>query len=189
GRDMGAELDVGDGGEVGMLQAGFNEMVGGLRERALLHDLFGRHVGAGVARRALEEGTALGGEQRAITVFFVDLIGSTGLAEAWSAPEVVALLNRFFGAVVSAVSTEGGWGRDIAVGARGRGAVAGRARPRPGLRARPRPRQLTKENGGDERLGGELERLRGPRRLALAPQVLAAHLFGGGTLRPPLEHR
>src|SRR5205085_684631 len=81
----------------------------GLRQRAILEDLFGRHVGADVARRALEEGAALGGEQREITVFFVDIIGSTALAENASPAHVVGLLNRFFAAVVAAVSAEGGW--------------------------------------------------------------------------------
>jgi len=107
--DLSVELPIDDAGEVGSVKVGFNEMVTGLRERAMLQDLFGRHVGADVARRALEEGTALGGEERDATVFFVDLIGSTALAEAYSATEVVELLNRFFAAVVTAVGAEGGW--------------------------------------------------------------------------------
>jgi len=107
--DLSVELSVDDAGEVGSVKVGFNEMVAGLRERAVLQDLFGRHVGADVARRAITEGTALGGEQRDATVFFVDLVGSTALAETYSASEVVDLLNRFFAAVVSAVGAEGGW--------------------------------------------------------------------------------
>src|SRR5437867_83253 len=43
---------VDDGSEVGFLQAGFNRMVSGLRERERLRDLFGRHVGHDVARPA-----------------------------------------------------------------------------------------------------------------------------------------
>jgi len=39
---------VDDGSEVGFLQAGFNRMVSGLRERERLRDLFGRHVGQDV---------------------------------------------------------------------------------------------------------------------------------------------
>ena len=107
--DISAELTIDDAGEIGRVKVGFNEMVSGLRERAVLHDLFGRHVGTDVARRALEEGTTLGGEQRVVTVFFVDLIGSTALAERCTPAEVVAVLNRFFAAVVDAVSAEGGW--------------------------------------------------------------------------------
>jgi adenylate cyclase len=107
--DLAVELPIDDAGEVGAVKVGFNNMVAGLRERLILEDLFGRHVGSDVARRAIAEGTALGGEQREVTVFFVDIIGSTALAETCSPSEVVAILNRFFTAVVQAVGAEGGW--------------------------------------------------------------------------------
>jgi adenylate cyclase len=107
--DLEVSLAVDDSGEVGMMQAGFNEMVAGLRERQQLQDLFGRHVGEEVARRALEGGVALGGEERDVTVFFVDLVGSTTLAREQPATEVVELLNRFFRAVVATTTAEGGW--------------------------------------------------------------------------------
>jgi adenylate cyclase len=99
---------VDDGGEVGLLQAGVNHMVAGLQEQQRLRDLFGRHVGVQVARQALER-TGLGGEQRAASALFVDLIGSTGLAQERPVDEVVATLNALFGAVVSVVGAEGGW--------------------------------------------------------------------------------
>jgi adenylate cyclase len=107
--NLDASVDVDDGGEVGLLQAGFNHMVGGLRERQELADLFGRHVGAEVARQALERGRTLGGEQRQLSALFVDLIGSTALAERLPASEVVAILNAMFEAVVRTVTAEGGW--------------------------------------------------------------------------------
>lgn len=107
--DLSAEVAIDDGGDIGMLQRGFNRMVAGLRERERLHDLFGRHVGVEVAAHALEQGTGLGGEQREASVLFVDLIGSSALAEVLAPEEVVATLNAFFGAVVDAVAAEGGW--------------------------------------------------------------------------------
>lgn len=103
------EVPVYDGSEVGLLQAGFNRMLEGLRERERLHDLFGRHVGEDVARRALDRGVELGGELRDCAALFVDLRGSTRLAAERPAPEVVELLNRFFGAVVEVVRAHGGW--------------------------------------------------------------------------------
>jgi adenylate cyclase len=107
------ELDVSvrvdDGGEVGMLQAGVNQMVAGLRERRRLEDLFGRHVGTDVARLALEQGSGLVSEQREATVMFVDLIGSTALADVMPPQHVVETLNAFFNAVAEAVAAEGGW--------------------------------------------------------------------------------
>ena len=50
--DLGAHVPVYDGAELGRLQAGFNRMVVGLRERERLRDLFGRQVGRDVARVA-----------------------------------------------------------------------------------------------------------------------------------------
>ena len=107
--DFDAHVAVDDGSEVGLLQAGFNDMAAGLRERERLRDIFGRHVGEDVARRALSEGVALGGEVREVAALFVDLVGSTTLATRRAPGEVVALLNRFFAVVVDVVGAAGGW--------------------------------------------------------------------------------
>lgn len=107
--DLSVDVVVDDGGELGRLQAGVNEMVAGLRERERIEDLFGRHVGAAVARQAVAEGAQLGGEVRSVSALFVDLRGSTALARRRPPEDVVALLNRFFAAVVAACDAEGGW--------------------------------------------------------------------------------
>src|SRR3954452_6062146 len=104
-----ASVGVYDGSEIGLLQAGFNEMAGGLREREQLRDLFGRHVGRDVAERALDGGIELGGEVRDVAVLFVDLTDSTGLALDRSPAELVTLLNRFFAVVVELVADNDGW--------------------------------------------------------------------------------
>ncbi|MDZ7676476.1 MAG: adenylate/guanylate cyclase domain-containing protein [Acidimicrobiales bacterium] len=109
GGDLQSDLSVDDGGEVGQVQAGFNRMVAGLRERAELHDLFSKHVGHEVAAQALEHGTGLGGESRRASVVFVDLIGSTAMSEVLPPGEVVSTLNAFFQGVVDTVQAEGGW--------------------------------------------------------------------------------
>ncbi|MDN3359696.1 adenylate/guanylate cyclase domain-containing protein [Actinomadura sp. DC4] len=108
-QDLRAEVPVYDGSEIGQLQAGFNHMVAGLRERARLQDLFGRQVGEDVARIALERGVELGGELRQVAVIFVDLVGSTRLAATRPPMEVVSVLNDFFAVVVSVVGRYGGW--------------------------------------------------------------------------------
>ncbi len=105
--DTGVAID--DGTEIGELQAGFNAMVEGLREREQLHDLFGRHVGVDVAREALANGVKLGGEVREVTVLFVDVMGSTTMATELDPTEVVGLLNRFFDTVIDVVHQHGGW--------------------------------------------------------------------------------
>jgi len=98
-----------DGSELGLLQAGFNSMVAGLREREQVKDLFGRYVGSDVVEGALERGTALGGEIRDVAVLFVDLVGSTGIAATRPPTAVVALLNAFFAVVVDVVDEHDGW--------------------------------------------------------------------------------
>src|SRR5205085_6313534 len=92
--DFEQEVTVNDGSEVGLLQAGFNRMVAGLREREHLRDLFGRQVGEDVVRHALEHGVELGGEAREAAVLFVDLQGSTALAQSRDPADVVSLLNK-----------------------------------------------------------------------------------------------
>jgi adenylate cyclase len=106
--DLGAQLPVDDGSEVGLLQAGFNRMAEGLRERERIRELFGRQVGEEVARAALRGGTRLGGEEREIGALFVDVVGSTSMALALPPTEVVRVLNRFFRLVVDVVEGEGG---------------------------------------------------------------------------------
>jgi adenylate cyclase len=104
-------VPVDDGSEVGMLEAGFNRMAAGLRDRDRLHDLFGRHVGRDVAEAALEEDgeVQLGGEVREVAAVFVDIVGSTSLAGRRPPTEVVALLNDFFRIVVETIEEHGGW--------------------------------------------------------------------------------
>ena len=104
-----AHMQIYDASELGLLQAGFNEMVRDLAERQRLRDLFGRYVGEDVARRALERGTELGGQERDVAVLFVDLVGSTQLASTRPPAEVVHLLNEFFRVVVDTVAEHGGF--------------------------------------------------------------------------------
>ncbi|MEM6105783.1 adenylate/guanylate cyclase domain-containing protein [Mycobacterium sp. 050272] len=94
--------------QIGRLQTGFNRMVAGLAERDRLRDLFGRHVGADVAQRAIEEGASLSGDVAEAAVLFIDLVGSTQLAESRPPQEVADVLNDFFRIVVDAVDEHGG---------------------------------------------------------------------------------
>ncbi len=109
GGDLDVEVPVYDGSELGMLQSGFNQMVSGLRERERIRDIFGRHVGEDVAREALEQDGEFAGETLEVAVIFVDMTGSTELAATHEPTEVVDLLNEFFGVVVEAVDSHGGW--------------------------------------------------------------------------------
>ncbi len=107
--DFDVRVRVDDAGEIGLLQDRVNAMTEGLGERERLADLFGRHVGTDVARRALATGVSLGGEERTVAALFVDIAGSTALAIDRGPEETVAVLNRFFQVVVDAVEEHGGF--------------------------------------------------------------------------------
>jgi class 3 adenylate cyclase len=94
--------------EIGRLQSGFNRMVAGIAERDRLRDLFGRHVGADVASRAIEEGTSMSGDVTEAAILFIDLVGSTTLTASRSPQEVAEVLNDFFQIVVGAVDEHRG---------------------------------------------------------------------------------
>lgn len=103
-------VPVFDASELGLLQAGFNTMADGLRERERLRDLFGRHVGRDVARLAEENPSPqLVGANRDVAVLFVDLVGSTKMALDMPPDELVAALNGFFAVVVDIVERHDGW--------------------------------------------------------------------------------
>ena len=101
-------VDVFERSEIGRLQGGFNRMVAGLAERERVRDLFGRHVGTNVARRAIEEGASMSGDVQEAAILFIDLTGSTALAASHPPQQVAEVLNDFFRIVVNAVDERGG---------------------------------------------------------------------------------
>lgn len=106
--DTNTRVAIYDGSEIGVLQAGFNEMMRGLQERQKVRDIFGRYVGAEVASRALEVRPELGGENREVAVLFVDVVSSTEFAVNNPPEVVVAALNEFFERVVDVVHSNRG---------------------------------------------------------------------------------
>ncbi len=102
------EVDVFERSEIGRLQDGFNRMVVGLAERERVRDLFGRHVGADVAHRAIEEGVSMSGGVQEAAILFIDLAGSTELAASHPPQQVAEVLNDFFRIVVNAVDAQEG---------------------------------------------------------------------------------
>ncbi|WP_396927730.1 adenylate/guanylate cyclase domain-containing protein [Mycolicibacterium sp.] len=109
--DYDARVPVFDSSELGLLQAGFNSMAGGLRERERLRDIFGRQVGRDVARLAEQSESApvMGGISCEVAVVFVDVIGSTRLASDVGPQEFVRRLNGFFAVAVDVVERHHGW--------------------------------------------------------------------------------
>jgi adenylate cyclase len=102
------KVEVFERSEIGRLQNGFNRMVAGLAERERIRDLFGRHVGTNVARRALEQGVSLSGEVQKAAILFIDLVGSTQFSASHPPEQVAKVLNEFFRIVVNCVDERGG---------------------------------------------------------------------------------
>jgi adenylate cyclase len=98
--DFDVRVPVYDGTQIGQLQLGFNAMVSGLAERERMREAFGTYVDPDVAKRILDEGVKLDGEEVEVTIMFVDIRDFTGFAEAHPAAEVVAAVNRLFEQII-----------------------------------------------------------------------------------------
>jgi adenylate cyclase len=107
-RDFDARVDVDDGSEVGLLQAGFNTMAAGLAEREEIREAFGAYVDPEIAEHILAEGPDLGGEAVDATILFVDVRDFTSWSERASPGEVVETLNRLFEGIVPVIHEHGG---------------------------------------------------------------------------------
>jgi adenylate cyclase len=106
--DFDARVPVDDASEVGLLEAGFNQMAEGLAERERIREAFGTYMDREIAEHVLREGTDLAGEEVEVTMIFLDVRDFTGFAERSSAPDVVAELNRLFECVVPIIHAHGG---------------------------------------------------------------------------------
>ncbi|MFT4201299.1 adenylate/guanylate cyclase domain-containing protein [Gordonia sp. (in: high G+C Gram-positive bacteria)] len=107
--DLTTRVAVYDSSELGVLQHGFNEMVGGLAERERMRELFARHVGSPVAEHALAGGDEMsGGTAPSVGVLFVDIAGSTALGANLDPEAVAGLLNRFFTIVAEVIDEHDG---------------------------------------------------------------------------------
>jgi adenylate cyclase len=106
--DLDARVPLTSGDEVGRLAGSFNEMVRGLSEREALREAFGSYVDPEVARRVIDEGELLEGQEKEVTVGFVDVRDFTPFAERSSPRDTVAFLNEFFDLVVPIVAKHGG---------------------------------------------------------------------------------
>ena len=106
--DLSARVPVLSGDELGDLAGSFNEMMSGLEEREKLQAAFGSYVDPQVARRVLDEGELLEGEEVEVSVLFVDIRDFTPYAESASAAESVERLNEFFDLVVPILLEHGG---------------------------------------------------------------------------------
>lgn len=89
--------------EFGDLAVGIREMMGGLREREQLQDLFGRHTSPEVVEILMSQKKLLDGARKDVTILFSDIRNFTQMSERMEPEEVVALLNRYLDVMVGAI--------------------------------------------------------------------------------------
>ncbi len=106
--DYAARLHLDRHDELGQLAESFNRMSTGLAERDRVRDLLDKNVSPEVAAQLMRDGAALGGEEREVTILFVDLRGFTPLSEKLPPRELIALLNRYLDAMSLAIEAQGG---------------------------------------------------------------------------------
>lgn len=106
--DFSARVPVVATDESGKLAQSFNLMVQGLEERERLREAFGAYVDPGLAERVLREGSELAGEEREVSILFLDIRDFTAYCERATPHEVVSLLNGFWQQVVPVLRRHGG---------------------------------------------------------------------------------
>jgi len=96
--------------EIGELAGAFDGMLAGLRDKERIKDTFGKYLAPAIVEDVLRNpaALALGGERRALTVYFSDIKGFTSLSEAMPPEELVRFLNTYLTAMTEAIGAAGG---------------------------------------------------------------------------------
>lgn len=76
-------------------------------KRSRVQQLLGRYVPAQVAEQLVDRGQ-LAPQLREATILFADIEGFTSLSERLTAPQVIGLMNAFFGAATTRIEEQGG---------------------------------------------------------------------------------
>lgn len=102
--DYTATSGIGGTGELGRLGAAFDEMTQGLRKR---RDIMEKTLSRDVAEE-LMKGLERGGEQREVTIVFMDIRGFTSSTQGVDPGEVVTMLNDMMDQLTDAIHRHGG---------------------------------------------------------------------------------
>lgn len=94
--------------EIGQLADSFNQMVGGLKEKEQIKDMFGKYVDPRIVQGLLHDKQALDGERQRMTVFFSDLAGFTTASEALTPTGTVRMLNQYFSLMAKPIRAQQG---------------------------------------------------------------------------------
>lgn len=106
--DLEARVDIFSPDEFGVISEGVNRMIGGLRERRKIRELFGIYLSPEVSRAILEGTVSLQGETRKVSILFCDIRDFTRYCSTRTPREVVDRLNQFFARMSKAINAHGG---------------------------------------------------------------------------------
>lgn len=106
--DLTVTVPVLSNDETGRLASRFNQMVNGLRERALIRETFGRYLPERVAAAILSSAGHLAPKSEIATILYADIEDFTRMAELASPNQVVTMLNEYFSAVVEPIEQNDG---------------------------------------------------------------------------------
>lgn len=94
--------------EIGQLARSVDAMAAGLAEKEKVRALLGKVVSHEIAEELLKRRIDLGGEERIVSVLFVDIQGYTSVCEGKSPSDVLVLLNGYLSRITEAIERSGG---------------------------------------------------------------------------------
>jgi adenylate cyclase len=108
--ELGTRVGLERQDELGLMSRHIDRMAGQLQEREFIHDVFGRFLSADVAAEVLRQGSGLtlGGEERVVSVLFMDLRGYSTISEQLSPQQVIAILNTYLGVMNEIIDQHNG---------------------------------------------------------------------------------
>ena len=106
--NYGVRFPVVSNDEIGALGDAGNQLIQGLAERELLHNLFGKYVTPEIRDEILHGRIAFLGDRREATVMFADLRNFTVYVEAHPPEVVIADMRAYFTAMHRAIRDHGG---------------------------------------------------------------------------------
>ena len=107
--NLDARVAVSSTDEIATLADSFNHMAGGLKQKEVIQNTFGKYVDPRIVKNLIEnDGLTQAGDKRRMTVFFSDIEGFTALSEKLQPERLVAFLNRYFALMADVVRQEHG---------------------------------------------------------------------------------
>jgi class 3 adenylate cyclase len=106
--DLDIQVPVVSNDEFGQIAVKTNEMIRGLKERAICRSAFGKYVAPEVSEKILKGEISLEGELKDVSMLFCDIRGFTTFAERREPKEVVSFLNSYFSEMEQVIKEQNG---------------------------------------------------------------------------------